>query len=229
MNSNPRTRPTQKSERTRQRILDAACRLFNEHGTAPVTTNQIAAEAGLSPGNLYYHWADKQEIIRALYARYAAAYEGRWRPSANAVQDLGTLRKNVTAGMALTWEYRFFAREMLALLRADPELRAAYRQTYERRLGEWHVFGDRLAAQGLIRPPNPPRTLRDLNVAVWLVAEGWLPFLDATGDPFDAKHVERGIDLVLVVLESHLTAKGRRAFERAGGSTGRNRRTGDDT
>jgi TetR/AcrR family transcriptional repressor of uid operon len=201
--------------------LDAACRLFNEHGTAPVTTNHIAAEAGLSPGNLYYHCADKQEIIRALFARYAAAHEGRWRPAADAVQDLGALRDNVTAGMALTWEYRFFAREMLALLRADPELRAAYREVYERRLGEWHAFGDRLAARGLVRPPKPPRTLRDLNLAVWLVAEGWLPFLDATGDLFDAKQVERGVDLVLVVLESYLTAKGRRAFEHAGGPSGR--------
>jgi AcrR family transcriptional regulator len=220
MNSNLRSRPTQKSERTRQRILDAACGLFNEQGTAPVTTNHIAAAAGLSPGNLYYHYADKQAIIRALFARYAAAYEGRWRPAADAVHDLGALRDNVTAGMALTWEYRFLAREMLALLRADPELRAAYREIYERRLGEWHAFGDRLAAQGLVRPPKPPRTLRDLNVAVWLVAEGWLPFLDATGDPFDASQVERGVDLVLVVLESHLTAKGRRAFARAGGPSG---------
>jgi len=216
-----RSRPTQKAERTRQRILDAACGLFNEHGTAPVTTNHIAAEAGLSPGNLYYHFADKQEIIRALFARYTAAYEGRWRPSADAAQDLGALRGNVTAGIALTWEYRFFGREMLALLRADPELRAAYREIFQRRLGEWHAFGDRLVVQGLVRPPKPPRTLRDLNLAVWLVAEGWLPFLDATGDPFDTNQVGRGGDLVLVVLESYLTAEGRRAVERAGGPSGK--------
>ena len=51
---------TAKSEQTRGRILDAARRLFNERGTAAVSTNHIAAEAGLSPGNLYYHFADKQ-------------------------------------------------------------------------------------------------------------------------------------------------------------------------
>ena len=69
---------TAKSEQTRGRILDAAQRLFNERGTAAVSTNHVAAEAGLSPGNLYYHFTDKQEIIRALHERYAAANESLW-------------------------------------------------------------------------------------------------------------------------------------------------------
>src|SRR6266567_6576776 len=73
---------TAKSELTRGRILDTALALFNERGTAAVSTNLVAAEAGLSPGNLYYHFADKQEIIRALHDRYAAAHEDLWEPGA---------------------------------------------------------------------------------------------------------------------------------------------------
>ena len=159
--------------------MDAACGLFNDRGTATVTTNQIAAEAGLSPGNLYYHYADKQAIIRALFARYAAAHEGRWHGNAAAVPDLDALREGIAVSMAVAWDYRFFAREMLALLRADPELAATYHEIYERHLDEWHALGERLVADGLVRPPSSPHTLRNLNEALWLVAEGWLPFLDA--------------------------------------------------
>ncbi len=214
-----RSRRTAKSDLTRERILAAARRLFNEQGTSVVSTNHIAAEAGLSPGNLYYHFADKREIVRALHAQYAAAHEERWQPGLNARENLVQLRRNLAASAELAWEYRFLEREILALLRADPELRVAYRDVYERRVEEWLAFGEQLVAQGMLRAPRPPRSLRDLTVALWLVAQGWLPFLDLTGDPHDPREVARGIELVLVVLDPYLTSQGRRAFEAAAAGT----------
>lgn len=208
------------SERTRKRILDAARRLFNERGTPAVSTNHIAAEAGISPGNLYYHFEDKQAIIRALHAQYAAAHEHRWAPSPHAGENLAKLRENLAAGMELAWEYRFFEREILALLRADPKLCAAYREVYQRRLGEWLAFGEQLVAQGLVRSPRPPLTLHDLAVAIWLVAGSWLSFLDVTGDPQDPAQVAKGTDLVLAVLDPYLTARGRRGLQTTGPLTG---------
>jgi AcrR family transcriptional regulator len=216
---------TAKSEATRERILAAARRLFNERGTSAVSTNHIAAAAALSPGNLYYHFADKREIIRALHAQYAAAHEKRWRPRLDARENLAQLRGNLAAGVELAWEYRFLEREILALLRADPELRVAYREVYGRRIGEWLAFGEQLVAQGLLRPPRPPRSLRDLAVALWLVAQGWLPFLDLTGNPQNPRQVARGIELVLVVLDPYLAGKGRRAFAAAAvGAAGKEKR-----
>ena len=206
-NGGPRARPGRlaKSDRTRRRILDAALRLFNERGTGAVSTNHIAAEACLSPGNLYYHFADKQEIIRALHAEYAAAHEDLWQPGADARQNLAALGQNIITGTGLAAAYRFFGREILALLQTDPQLRASYQAVYERRLGQWLAFGDQLAAQGAIRAPRPPRTARDLAVAIWLISESWLSFLDVTGDPADPAQAARGADLVLAVLEPYLT------------------------
>jgi AcrR family transcriptional regulator len=220
-----RSRRTAKSEATRERILAAARRLFNEQGTSAVSTNHVAAAAGLSPGNLYYHFADKQGIIRGLHAQYAAAHEERWQPSPDASENLRQLRRNLAASAELAWEYRFLEREILALLRADPELRVAYREACERRVGEWLTFGEQLVAQGMLRPPRPPRSLRDLTVALWLVAQGWLPFLDLTGDPQDPRQIARATELVLVVLDPYLTGKGRRAFEAAAAAaTGKEKR-----
>jgi AcrR family transcriptional regulator len=204
-----------KSERTRGRILDAARLLFNEQGTAAVSTNLIAAEAGISPGNLYYHFADKREIIRALQAQIVARNADRWEPSADAKENLAKLRENLLAVIAVAWDYRFFERELLALLRADPELRAVYTKAYERRLEEWLGFGAQLVAQGMLREPSPPRTRADLGVAMWLIATSWLSFLDVTGDPEDPLQVARVGDLILVALHPYLTARGRRLLEGA--------------
>ncbi|MGH8880453.1 MAG: TetR/AcrR family transcriptional regulator [Stackebrandtia sp.] len=209
-NAQPARRAT--SERTSARILDAAHRLFNEQGTSAVSTNHIAAAADLSPGNLYYHFKHKREIIRALFARYAEAHEDLWEPGPDAGENLAKLRENMASGLRAIWEYRFFEREILTLLRADPELRAAYVEVYHRRLGEWGAFIELLVAQRMMRPPRPPRTLHDLVLALWLVAGSWLAFLDVTGDPRDPAQVAKGADLLTVIFDPYLSAEGRRRF-----------------
>ena len=55
---------------TKERILDASLALFNELGERKVTTNHIASHLQISPGNLYYHFKNKQAIIFALFERY---------------------------------------------------------------------------------------------------------------------------------------------------------------
>jgi hypothetical protein len=110
----------------------------------------------------------------------------------------------------LVWEYRFLQRELLALLRADPPLRASYEAVYERRLSELREFAEQLVWQKMVRAPSPPRTIEDLVVAVWLISEGWLPFLELTGNPQDEHQVARVTDLVMVTLEPYLTDAGRK-------------------
>ncbi|GIH21728.1 TetR family transcriptional regulator [Acrocarpospora phusangensis] len=209
---------TGKSLATRGRILAAARDLFNEQGTAAVSTNHIAAAAGLSPGNLYYHFSDKKQIIRGLLDEYVAEWTDRWDPSPDAQRNLETLAAGFARGARLSWENRFFGREILALLQADGELRAVYDAAYRRRLGEWSAFAEQLVAQGLMRAPEPPGTLADLTVAIWLISESWLGFLDVTGDPRDPAQVGRGLDLVKVVLAPYLTPAALRVL--SGGTTG---------
>jgi AcrR family transcriptional regulator len=201
-----------KAERTRARVLDTARKLFNDQGTAAVSTNHIAAAAEMSPGNLYYHFTDKHAIVRALFAQYASEFDDRWQPGGDGDRNLRVLHRNLTAATGSAWDYRFLQRELMALLRADPRLRDAYEAVYGRRMSEWRLFAEQLVWQGMLRAPLPPRTLDDLVSAIWLVAEGWLPFLDLTGDPTAPDQAARVLNLVMVVLEPYLTDEGRTAL-----------------
>lgn len=111
----------------RERILEASHELFNKSGIGPVSTNQIAAALSISPGNLYYHFRNKEEILRVLFSKMAEEVCATLEPLPP--QEL--LPKIFSS----FWRYRFFHREMYALRRADPLLakqwRAHLRKTFE--------------------------------------------------------------------------------------------------
>lgn len=60
---------TAKAEETRNRILDAALRLFRERGFAETTMREIATEAGVATGAAYYYYRSKEELVLAFYVR----------------------------------------------------------------------------------------------------------------------------------------------------------------
>ena len=72
-----------KPRRTAERILEVTLDLFNRFGEPNVSTTLISAELGISPGNLYYHYPAKDELINALFMRYERAL-GELLPAATA-------------------------------------------------------------------------------------------------------------------------------------------------
>jgi AcrR family transcriptional regulator len=60
---------TVKAEETRNRILDAALRLFRERGFAETTMRDVAAAAGVATGAAYYYYRSKEELVLAFYVR----------------------------------------------------------------------------------------------------------------------------------------------------------------
>lgn len=60
----------ERSEKSRQQILDAALKLFSHNGYGATSVRDIAEAAGLSKGNVYHHFPDKESVFRALLDRY---------------------------------------------------------------------------------------------------------------------------------------------------------------
>ena len=194
---------TNGARQTRDRILVAALELFNERGSAAVTTNHVAARAGISPGNLYYWFSGKDEIVRELYAQLVASYEGLWGASDGSSADLtpDEVLARLGEGAALSRRYAFLARDLLGLLHADPVLAAAYRAVRARRIAAFTGLAQSWRARGVIGPLDDA-TVADLVQALWVIAETWLAFGE-----LDSNHAEAedGTRLLQVVLRPYLT------------------------
>src|SRR5579862_6685430 len=104
-----------RGDKRRAEILRTALTLFNAQGTAAVSTNHIAKELGISVGNLYYHFADKEEIVRALYQQHADRFDEMWRVPASGTEPAEVLVGALRRTFAMNWEYRFFYRSPGAL------------------------------------------------------------------------------------------------------------------
>src|ERR1043165_5207757 len=106
-------------EETRMRIEQAAIDLFNERGTAAVSTNHIAEAAGISPGNLYYHFRNKEEIIRTILDRMMVLWTEVFALPDDRPPTLADLRHMLEGNFTVLWDYRFFYREMITLMHRD--------------------------------------------------------------------------------------------------------------
>ncbi len=192
------------AEKTRERILQAALTLFNTQGTDAISTNHIAETTGISPGNLYYHFRNKAEIIRALFEQLFAetdiAFAIPMQQPLSLDWALGLVRLN----FGIIWKYRFAYREILALLRADDQLRERYAAVRQRGYKGFHEIFAALGQAGMLIAIEDEQTVTRLADLCWLISEFWLSEVEISGDEVDAAQMQRGIDLMMLVLRPYL-------------------------
>jgi AcrR family transcriptional regulator len=172
--------------RTRERILEAALALFNRQGEPHVTTADIADELNISPGNLYYHFRNKDDIIGELYA----ALEAKIAPLTTVpgdrlpgVEDLWLVLHLLFERM---WEYRFIYRDLDEIMSRNR--RVALRFAELNRRGERTVVDlcRGLVAAGTMRASE--RELAALATNVVMIATYWMSWqrIHATRPTHDA-------------------------------------------
>jgi len=186
---------------TRERILATALRLFNESGTAAISTNHIADALGISPGNLYYHFRNKEEIIRTLFEQQFARWDAGYALPDDRMPTLDDLQQLVRASFVMGWEYRFMYRELIALLRRDEQLQRRWVEVRARGFAGFHELFDLFVAAGVLRAPGDPAVVTRLAELVWLIAEFWLASVEVSGEAVDDAQMDRGIALMLQVLD----------------------------
>ena len=119
--------------KTRDRILHTSLALFNEEGEAHTTTIDIANEMDISPGNLYYHFKGKDQIIAELYRQYEHAITHTLtapieRPLST---EKGRTEDNwyyLYVVLEEMYQYRFLYQNLDNILHRYPDIRRGFRR-----------------------------------------------------------------------------------------------------
>ncbi|MES2958334.1 MAG: TetR/AcrR family transcriptional regulator [Pseudomonadota bacterium] len=110
-----------KPRRTAERILEVTLELFNRFGEPNVSTTLISAELKISPGNLYYHYPAKDELINGLFGRYEKALDELLH-AADGVRNVEDAWLFFHMLFELIWQYRFLYRDLNDLLSKNRKL-----------------------------------------------------------------------------------------------------------
>ena len=165
--------------KTRDRILEASLRLFNTAGEAHTTTLDIATELDISPGNLYYHFKGKDQIIAELFDQYELALaETLLAPLEQPLhQRQGAVEDNwyfLYVVLEELYQYRFLYHNLDDILHRYPKLSSRFRRLLDLKRQALSAIIDSLLEQSLIAAPTEQMAALVENMALHLTY--WLNY-----------------------------------------------------
>ena len=159
--------------RTAERILGVTLDLFNRFGEPNVSTTLISNELGISPGNLYYHYPAKDELVNALFTRYKAnllellvsAPEVRhWEDAWFFIHQL----------MERVWAHRFIYRDLNDLLSRNRRLEAEMKEVLQHKTTAFQVVLSRLGHEGSLKMNDADR--QRISQQMVVLSTWWLSY-----------------------------------------------------
>lgn len=199
--------------KTRDKIIHVALELFNQQGERHVTTNHIAAHMQISPGNLYYHFRNKQEIVRELFALYATELLERFAPIKNQKESLALLKQYLDSICTLMWKYRFFYANLPDILQQDTQLQDEYIQLQDQLQANLMDIMGVFVSLGLLKEHRDD--LKALVTTLHMIAYSWLGYQAALSKNAEITEqvVFQGMLQMIAVVKPHTTRQGREQLQ----------------
>ena len=201
--------------RTRERIIETALKLFNDFGEPNVTTTVIADEMEISPGNLYYHFHSKDEIVNALFAEYEKEIESLLTAPGNRPQGTEDIWLFLHLLFETIWKFRFFYRDINDLLTRNRLVETHFQRILEHKESTAINVCQGLAASGALTATAAE--IRALATNMSVVATFWLSFEHARR-PRGEPDIGRGIYQVMSRAAPYLQGEARHLLEKLSGA-----------
>jgi AcrR family transcriptional regulator len=189
-----------KSLLTKDKIKRVAIELFNTKDTLSVTTNHIAKEANISTGNLYYHYKNKEEIIRDIYQDMSLMFDSfnSFETIMQSDDILGSIDKMFDNYSMMFYEYRFLLRDSAILMALDRELKEMFNHNQAKRIKQIEMLLEFLIAERIIK--EIPKDEINLKARLhWFVSAYWQIFASIENE-ITKESIKEAKDVVFKML-----------------------------
>jgi AcrR family transcriptional regulator len=197
--------------KTKEKILLTSVELFNRQGVGAVTTNHIAKAMDISPGNLYFHYDNKEEILSELFKRMCKETYTVWRPRRT---SKATPLNFVDENFELYWKYRFFHREMYSLRRKDPLLAKMWRDHIQKMMKLMVILYRHWVASGKMASLQDVSQMQYISESLLAMATTFLQFFESAEKTPGKKSIERGKKHVARLLLPYTAGETKNEFEK---------------
>jgi AcrR family transcriptional regulator len=207
-----------KAQQTKERILSVSLALFNQYGETQITTNAIADELDISPGNLYYHVRSKDDIIAQLFAQFEHEMRELLDVPDNAAVDIEQAWLFLHLLFELIWKYRFIYSDIHQLLANNRQLELHFKSLLDREIQVAQLLCKALANNGQLLADAKEWPALAENMVV--LSTYWLSYEYVRnprhlGEPNRlSAALGRGVYHVMHVLTPYLSGDARSLFSR---------------
>ena len=201
--------------KTKDKIITTAIDLFNIHGTKAISTNHIAKEMGISPGNLYYHFRSKNDIIRSISDNFSNELGSALKIQLDTISDFSSnLTSLFNRFFKIQQSYQFLFLEGVHLTKQDSRLLDNY--TNLRSLikkGYYELLSNLVKIKIMKR--QSLNIIDDLLDTQWIIMWYWINHTILDRNTYDDFQIKKGIKLSFSIIKPQLTSIGQVAFDRA--------------
>lgn len=158
---------------TKEKIITSAIDLFNRKGVADVTLRDIADKAGISIGNLAYHFKNKDAIILELY-RQMEEERNALLSKVQFIPSFENIHEQVVSILELSLKYKFFYVSTLYIVRSYPFIAKLHREYINSHIAYIKAMLDYSVGVGNLHPETVPGYYQRLSEVVWSTLNFWL-------------------------------------------------------
>ena len=200
--------------KTRDRILLTSLDLFNLCGEPNVTTIDIANEMDISPGNLYYHFRNKDEIIFELFLLFEASISEVLDTPQTSDQEIVDYWMYIHIIFEKIWDYRFFYRDLVTILERNEKLQKRFNRILDKKANAFRSILASMSEAGIIEQTDL-KIQEAIATNVVLTAIYWLNYqqIRNLGKELPEEDLGQGVYQVMTLIAPYLPKESMEALD----------------